>query len=497
MTTLAELVRGLGPTELTASAAKTPVSDVCFDSRAVVPGSLFIAIQGHSADGHAHAAAAVAAGAVAVVAERPVDVDAPVVLVESSREALATIAGRFHNHPSQEVRVVGITGTNGKTTTSFLLRHILRTLGERPSMLGTVTNEIAGVEQVSTQTTPDPLTFQRSLAETRRAGARTLVAEVSSHALDQARVAGVRFQVGVFTNLSQDHLDYHGSLENYMAAKQRLFEMLPEDGIAVLNGADPVSIRYARSTRAEVVRFGFKRRDELCAEVARQSLEGSELCLWRHDRPHRLMLPLIGRHNIENALAALLAAEGLGYSIAEAAQALASTPGVPGRLERVSAPGEAAVLVDYAHTPDALDRVLATLRPLTRGRLHVVFGCGGDRDRGKRPQMGAAVARWADSIVLTSDNPRSEDPSAIADDVKPGFGRHRYSVVLDRREAIAAAIARARPKDLVLIAGKGHESGQSAGGIVRPFDDRVVARELLGGRAAASRSGARSRSQAA
>lgn len=466
------------------------IRGLAFDSRRVTPGALFVAVPGTAVDGHRFIPEARARGAAAVIAERPCD-GGPIVQVPSARRALGIAADRFYGRPSQDVAVVGITGTNGKTTTAFLLTWILEAHGFQPSLLGTVESRIAGRRTPSRQTTPDPLSLHAALAETRDAGGRALVMEVSSHALDQERAAGARFAVGVFTNLSQDHLDYHGDMEAYRAAKGRLFAALDPRATAVLNAQDPSTARFAARTQAAVIRYGRRPEDGLRAELGRRSLEGSELLLSYRGKRTRLRLPIIGDFNIENALAAVGAARALGLSIADSAAALSAFPGVPGRLERVSSPGQPAVFVDYAHTEDALDRVLATLRPLTRGRLRVVFGCGGDRDRSKRPLMAMAAARRADVITLTSDNPRGEDPERILDDAAVGLGeaagRHRR--IVDRAEAIARAVAETEAGDLLLIAGKGHEAEQVFADGARPFDDREVARAALDRYHRASRSG--------
>ncbi|MGE0712918.1 MAG: UDP-N-acetylmuramoyl-L-alanyl-D-glutamate--2,6-diaminopimelate ligase [Planctomycetota bacterium] len=480
-------------------APSLPVSGLARDSRAVRPGELFVAVPGTRHDGAAYARDAAARGACAVVAERALPElslhGVPVLVVPHAARALGLLADRFWGEPSREVGVVGVTGTNGKTTTTFLTQALLARSGRPTALLGTVCTRVAGQQRVAKQTTPCVLETQAALAAARAAGERHLVMEVSSHALDQERVAGVRFRVGVFTNLTRDHLDYHGTLEAYGAAKARLFEALERGGVAVLNARDPFSARIAASTRAEVLRYAWvPAREpwpaiEVAARVESEDAQGTAVRLRLYGRELTLVvarrLPLLGRFNVENALAAAGAALALGVPPDEVAGALSDCPSVPGRLERVAGPAPGpTVLVDYAHTPDALERVLSALRPLTPGRLWVVFGCGGERDRGKRGPMGLAALRHADHAILTSDNPRSEDPAAIVEDVLSGCPRQALEqgaleVELDREAAIVRAVRAAGPGDVVVLAGKGHETVQEIGGRALPFDDREVARLAL------------------
>jgi UDP-N-acetylmuramoyl-L-alanyl-D-glutamate--2,6-diaminopimelate ligase len=476
---LGELTRGIAQVD----SPELMITGLCDDSRRIEPGQLFIARRGVEIDAARYVEEAIARGAVAVLAERSLSDDIACATCSDPSAALGALAARWYGEPGRSVDVVGITGTNGKTTTAFLLKAILSAAGHAPSLVGTVYNEIGGQRRTSTHTTPDALTLHALLSETRAAGGRSLVLEVSSHALEQRRVAGIAPKVGVFTNLSQDHLDYHGSLERYRAVKRRLFEGLEGGATAVLNAGDPCSVDFAAAGPARLLRYGFSPDLELVAEVGRERITGSELQLRYQGRVERLELPMVGRYNVENALAATGAALALGVPLELCAKALdrgaTEGLGVPGRLERVSEPQPPAVFVDYAHTEDALARVLETLRPLTSGHLRVVFGCGGDRDKGKRPKMAAAVAARADEAIVTSDNPRSEDPEAIARDVLRGFGGAPCRVVLDRAEAIAAAIDDARVGDVVLIAGKGHEQEQVVGAERRAFCDRATARAAL------------------
>ena len=462
-----------------ATSDQREITGLSFDSRMVEPGHLFVAVKGQTVDGYDYIDQAVSKGATAVISEKNWRGCVPNFTVKNSRRALGFLADQFYRHPSRSINLIGVTGTNGKTTSTYLIYHILKTLGRKPGLLGTVWNEVAGQRTKATHTTPDSLFLQKAAAKSRDYGSKDLIIEVSSHALDQERVAGLRFAVGAFTNLSHDHLDYHGSFQEYRKAKGRLFENLNSDATAVLNAHDPESMRFARDTPAKILKYGVGDRGRLRAEIARMDLDGTEVVFFLEKTRCRLHCGLIGRHNIENLLTALGVVMSLGIDLQEAVSTLEGLRGVPGRLERVSESHQPAVFVDYAHTDDALDRVLGTLRPLTRGRLTVVFGCGGDRDQSKRPLMAKAAARWGDQIYLTSDNPRSEDPEDIANQTKVGFGTGPFQVILDRSEAIDRAIAEAKHGDVVLIAGKGHEDYQIFKDRTIDFDDRLEARHAL------------------
>ncbi len=472
-----------------------PVASVCYDSRRAGPGAVFVALRGERADGHEFVPQALARGAAALVVERSdvVPPGAPVTVVEVSdtRRALADLAAAFFQQPSHRLKVAGITGTNGKTTTAFLLRHILERSRLPCGLIGTVRYELgAGVVRPSARTTPESLEVQGMLAEMRDAGCRAAVMEVSSHALAQDRVRHVAFDAAVWTNLTQDHLDFHRDMAAYFEAKARLFlELLPASAVgkkrptAVVNGDDRHGAQLLARLPKEipVLTYGVGANASFRASNFKTEFAGSSYQLDAQERSFLVRLPLIGKFNIYNSLAALTAAAAMGVSVREAVQALATAPAVPGRLEPVPVKRNYQIFVDYAHTPDALENVLHTLRELRPRRLVTVFGCGGDRDRAKRPLMGRAAETLSDYAIVTSDNPRREDPAAIVRDVVAGFtpGAGRHEVVLDRREAIARAVELAGPRDIVLIAGKGHEDYQEFADRTVPFDDVQVARQAV------------------
>jgi len=493
-----DLLAGLEAVELTGD-PDIEVEAITHDSRLVTPGACFACIPGAVTDGHTHAGEAVAAGAVALLVERPLPFTVAQARVPSVRAALGPVAAELFRWPSAAMRTLGVTGTNGKTTTTYLLEAIARRGGDRVGVIGTVGARLAG-EALDDRsgngrhTTPEADELQALLARMRDAGVTTVAMEVSSHALEQHRVGGTRFTAVCFTNLSHEHLDYHGSLDAYFEAKARLFDPVRAAAVAV-NADDPYGVALAARTRAAGLdTWTFSMRSpvtglqtaDITAHEPGYRADGTTFTLVDHRAGARVPvhLALAGSFNLANALAAAATARAAGFSLETVAAGLGEPVVVPGRFERVDAGQPFPVLVDYAHTPDALARVLAAARPLTRGdgRVICVFGCGGDRDRAKRPLMGRAVATGADVAVLTSDNPRSEDPRAIADAVLPGLadGPAVVIVELDRRAAVATALAAARAGDVVVLAGKGHESGQTAGGRTVPFDDRVVAREELG-----------------
>ena len=469
----------------------------------VTPGGLFVGIKGFTADGHDFIDQAVERGALVVVCERPVATRAAALVVRDTRRALAALAAEFYGHPSRHMTMVGITGTNGKTTTSYLIESILIAAGHRAGVIGTVNYRFGGQCFDNPVTTPESLDLQRILADMRSAGTTHGVMEVSSHALDLQRIHGCEVDVAVFTNLSQDHLDFHHDMDAYWASKRRLFtHYLPVTNgktavRAVINEADPHGKALAAELALPHLTTGLDAGCDLWAEGPRFHLDGIQACLHTPKGALEIRSPLAGRHNLENILNAAGAAIALDVPLAAIAAGIQRLDSVPGRLERVlDSQGRRFVFVDYAHTPDALEKALQTLRELTRGRMICVFGCGGGRDRGKRPLMGAIAARLADLSVVTSDNPRNEPPELIIAQIVAGMGSDNlrvygledlpdgmdvkgYTVLPDRRQAIDLGIRTARPGDTLLIAGKGHETYQLISGVKHPFDDCQVAREAL------------------
>jgi UDP-N-acetylmuramoyl-L-alanyl-D-glutamate--2,6-diaminopimelate ligase len=470
---------------------------IAYDSREVRPGSIFVALRGLNVDGTSYAPHAVAAGAAAVVAEAPPDaaLDVPWVSVSDARAALAALASEYYGHPSREMKVVGITGTNGKTTTSFLVNAIMDAVGIRCGLMGTVAYRIGSQVVDATRTTPEAPDVQRMMRQMAAAGCAACVMEVSSHALALRRVDGVRFSAAVFTNLTRDHLDFHGSMEDYFAAKRRLFEMLPDGAPAVLNVDDPRGQTLAEMSPRPIT-YGVARPADISAGPLSYTLSGLEFEARTPWGAMAVRSTLVGRPNVYNILAAIGVAGALDVPVAAIERGLRDLAGVPGRFQLVSsAADDVTVIVDYAHTDDALRNLLETARPLAARRLITVFGAGGDRDRTKRPLMGLVAARLSDVVLITSDNPRSEDPHRIIDEVKLGAdaetrqSRAAVLTVVDRREAILSAVRQAGAGDVVLVAGKGHETYQEIAGRRHPFDDVMVAREALEARRVGSRVG--------
>ena len=455
-------------------APEVEISSLAYSSQSVTPGALFFCVPGFRADGHDFAPTAVERGAVALVCQRPLGLGVPEVLVPDVRAAMGPAAARFYGDPTAELDVVGITGTNGKTTTAFLVRHLLEADGRSCGLLGTVKRVVGGVEEEVERTTPEAIDLQATFRRMIDGGDRACAMEVSSHALELGRVGGIRFACRVFTNLTQDHLDFHVTMDAYFEAKRRLFR---ESGIAVVNLDDEYGRRIAGEI--ECVTFAVDHEADYRARDVEFDLMGSRFTCQTPAGTLELESPLPGVFNVENVLAAVAVARSLDVPGARIEQALPEFGRVPGRFEPVNEGQEFGVLVDYAHTPDSLENVLRAAREVTRGRLHVVFGAGGDRDRGKRPLMGAAARRLADRVLVTSDNPRNEAPEAIIDQVMEGAGPDAEREV-DRRRAIARAVETAERGDVVVIAGKGHEQGQEfENGRKEPFDDVAVARDAL------------------
>jgi UDP-N-acetylmuramoyl-L-alanyl-D-glutamate--2,6-diaminopimelate ligase len=469
------------------------VVDLAYDSRRVGSGTLFFCFPGERADGHEFAAGAVGAGAVALVVERELDLDVTQVVVGDARAAMAPLAARFYGDPTAELRVVGVTGTNGKTTTAFLVREILEAAGISTGLLGTVKQVVGGAEESVERTTPEAIDLQRTFRRMLEAGDVACAMEVSSHAMSLHRADAIHFEVALFTNLTQDHLDFHTDMEDYFGAKRKLFEAGP--GTAIVNVDDPYGRRLAEefdctTFSAEGVNADYTARDiAFDASGAQFTVNRRPMGRKRDDESRnrpvdgevRVRTGLPGHFNVANALGAFAVAEAMGVEGETVAAGLAKAARVPGRFEPIDEGQGFSVLVDYAHTPDSLENVLRAARRLTAGRVISVFGAGGDRDRDKRPKMGRAGAELSDLAVVTSDNPRSEDPEAIVAEVLAGTGGAAGVVVeVDRRAAIALALGRAERGDTVVIAGKGHEQGQEfEGGRKVPFDDRAVAREEL------------------
>jgi UDP-N-acetylmuramoyl-L-alanyl-D-glutamate--2,6-diaminopimelate ligase len=456
---------------------------LAYDNRAVKPGTLFFCVPGFTRDGHDFAPDAVARGAAALVVERPLGLGVPEVLVDDVRAAMARAAARLHGDPTAELDVVGITGTSGKTTTTHLVRHLFEAAGRQCGLLGGVTAVVGGEERTAVRTTPEAIDLQATFREMLDAGDRACAMEVSSHALELRRADGIHFAVAAFTNLSQDHLDFHPDMESYFAAKERLFTEF-DVGRRVVVVDDPWGRRLAGSL-PDAVTVSLEGAADWRGDDVRVGLGGTEFTVRSPAGEATVELPLPGRFNAANALVALAAGDALALELGQMAEALHTVPPVPGRVEAVDEGQGFAVLVDYSHKPGALEKVLQSARELagTSGHVLVVFGAGGDRDRAKRPLMGEIAARLADVAIVTSDNPRSEPPEAIIDEIFTGIPSGASSHVerdADRRAAIARAVELAEPGDVVVIAGKGHEQGQElAGGRKEPFDDVAVAREAL------------------
>jgi UDP-N-acetylmuramoyl-L-alanyl-D-glutamate--2,6-diaminopimelate ligase len=502
---LVDAARTLGPDARTvvsrSQAQSVPVTAVVHDSRAISAGSVFVAIRGQRSDGTDYAGQAISRGAVAVVAEvaAPLGVSVPWLRTTDARLALAELASRLYDHPSEKLSVVGVTGTNGKTTVTYLMSAVFDAADRPCGRIGTITFRVGpNEEHDASHTTPESSEVQRLLAEMVESGCKACAMEVSSHALVLHRVALVHFSAAIFTNLTRDHLDFHGNMQQYFEAKRRLFDMLPAGAPAIVNIDDPRGAELGR-TLPRVITYGIDRPADVRPRDIRSSLEGLTFDAETPKGKIAIRSPLVGRPNIYNILAVVAAAVGLDLPAPAIEHGIASLTLVPGRFQIVSvAADDVQVVVDYAHTDDALKHLLETARSVAAARVITVFGCGGDRDRTKRPLMGAVAARLSDVVVLTSDNPRSEDPDQIIEEIKRGIvtpngagGPKRIGARLetypDRREAIEYAIREARPRDLVLIAGKGHEKYQVIGKRTLPFDDVEVARSVLVQRRAASR----------
>jgi UDP-N-acetylmuramoyl-L-alanyl-D-glutamate--2,6-diaminopimelate ligase len=465
------------------------ITGLCYDSRQAKPGMIFFAVKGETVDGAQFIPQAIERGVSAIVAENLVpDERVTSIVVRHGRAAMADFSAAYYDRPGDSLKVAGITGTNGKTTTAFLTKQICEHALLRCGLIGTVRYEIGDRIIPASRTTPESLDVQHLLWQMGAAGCKAAAMEVSSHALTQDRVRNVEFDVAVFTNLSQDHLDYHKTMEAYFEAKARLFTDLPAQkhkrGTAVINMDDRWGNQLLGRVkdRVPVITYGMSARADFRASNVRSDFNGTSYQLDAREKSYLVRSPLIGNFNVYNTLAAIATASTLGIDVRSAVLALAKATAVPGRLEAVPAQRNFRIFVDYAHTDDALENALRTLRELNPARLITVFGCGGNRDRSKRPRMGAAVEKHADFAIVTSDNPRKEEPAAIIEDILPGMPRKQYEVVVDRKEAIQRAVELAGPRDIILIAGKGHENYQEFADRTVPFDDVAVARAALEGK---------------
>lgn len=473
---------------------ETELTGVETDSRSISEGQLFICLRGHTVDGHLFAPQAAAAGAAALIVERELDLPLPQILVKDCRLAMAVIANLFYGYPSHSLKLIGVTGTNGKTTTTYLIEQILNDQSMTTGVIGTIERRFNGQSFPMTSTTPQTLQLQRYLGEMRDVGSQYCAIEVSSHALEQGRVKGCRFRTAVFTNLTQDHLDYHETMSRYAAVKGLFFSRLgnvysseeSERSYAVLNADDAISAEYADLTAAEVVTYGIDKEADVRASNIRITAQGTTFHVNTFRGEADVTLQMAGKFNVYNALAAISTVLIEGVGLAAITASLSAIPGVPGRVEAVHAGQAFAVIVDYAHTPDGLENVLRAVRQFAENRILCVFGCGGDRDRSKRPLMGNIAVKHADYAIITSDNPRTEPPELILKDIEDGLIKSNidpssYELLADRKAAIQKAVEMASPGDVVLIAGKGHETYQDINGVKYPFDDRKVAKEAIRG----------------
>ena len=483
---LKTLVAALSPRQVIGPLDRV-VESIAYDSRRVQRNGLFVALRGEKSDGHQFIDQAVEKGATVIVTEQEFQSPrATCVVVDNTRNALADLGAAFYQHPARRLKLAAVTGTNGKTTTTFLIKHICEKAGLRCGLLGTVRYEIADRVLPAVRTTPESLDVYDLLAQMVNAGCKAAAMEVSSHALAQERVRGIEWDVAVFTNLTQDHLDFHGTMENYFEAKARRFTGLVEQNsktkpTAVINLDDPYGAKLADQLgkKVSVITYGVGARADFRASNYHAEFAGTSYQLDARGKSYLVRVPLIGRFNVANSMAALAAASSMGISLREAILSLGRSPQVPGRLEAVPAKRQFQVFVDYAHTPDALLNVLKTARELSPRKLIVVFGCGGDRDKQKRPLMGRVADENADFSIITSDNPRKEDPEAIIAEAAKGFRSDHYEKITDRTQAVARAVELAQPRDIIIIAGKGHEAYQEFADHTVPFDDIQVARRAL------------------
>ncbi|QFY74889.1 UDP-N-acetylmuramoyl-L-alanyl-D-glutamate--2,6-diaminopimelate ligase [Priestia megaterium] len=461
------------------------ITSIEMDSREVKPGALFICIDGYTVDGHSFAQMAVEKGAVAILAEKPVDVEVPVVRVKSTKRAMAVLADAFYNQPTQKMHLIGVTGTNGKTTITHLIEHIFKSQHKKTGLIGTIEIRIGDTSYDVKNTTPESLTLQKTFNQMVEENVEVAMMEVSSHALDLGRVHGCDFDVAVFSNLTQDHLDYHHTMEDYRRAKGLLFAQLGNaynhnrPKFAVLNVDDAATEEYIKNTAATVITYGIDRESDIRATNIQITNSGTTFDLTTPTETVSVEMKLIGKFSVYNVLAATAACLVSGLPLSVIVEEIKVLEGVSGRFEVVDAQQDFTVIVDYAHTPDSLENVLKTVKEFAKRNIYVIVGCGGDRDRTKRPIMARIAAEYSTQAILTSDNPRSEDPLAILKDMEEGLDTDNYVTIADRAEAIRYAVETAHADDVIVIAGKGHETYQIIGKKVFDFDDREVARKMI------------------
>jgi UDP-N-acetylmuramoyl-L-alanyl-D-glutamate--2,6-diaminopimelate ligase len=458
------------------------IAGITHDSRKVRPGYLFVAIKGYNANGHDFIEKSLEHGAVAVVSEKKLRLDPniPQIIVRSSRKALSSLSCCFYNDPSKKIDVIGITGTNGKTTSAFLTKSIIESAGYETGLIGTIKYQIGKKIIPANETTPESIELQSFIAEMVASNIKFAVMEVSSHSAAQHRIDDISFKTAVFTNISAEHMDYHETIQNYKGAKARLFEFLKKDSFAILNADDEFGKYFAGRTRAQILWFGIKSNADVEARICDESINNTMIKLSYSGKEIDINMPLIGQHNVYNALASAASALSLGFELEAVKHGIETAPVVPGRLESIPCKYGFRVFLDYAHTPNALETVLHTLKNLAKRRIILVFGCGGDRDKEKRPKMGKIADENSDIFWITNDNPRSEDPMSIIEDIKANIRSGRtFHVQPDRYKAIGEALAEAKNGDLVLIAGKGHEKKQIFKDIIIPFDDKDVVKKML------------------
>jgi UDP-N-acetylmuramoyl-L-alanyl-D-glutamate--2,6-diaminopimelate ligase len=476
-----KLLKAVEPKKITGN-TEIQIRSLQYDSRQIGQGDMFVAIKGFQKDGHEFIPQAIKNGAVSIVAEKE-DKSNPSlkIVVEDSRLALARLSQEYYNNPSTALSVVGVTGTNGKTTITYWLKSILDEAGQKSGLIGTVKYYIGEQEISATRTTPESLDLQALLAQMLQSGIKTVVMEVSSHALELKRVFGIDFRIAIFTNLTREHLDFHGTMENYKEAKGILFRNLSVDSFVILNSDDPNSEYYASLTEGK--RIFYSTRDKNSQFYAKEfefSPAGTEATFTTPAGEQTYSLRLTGEFNLSNFGAVLAAAHSLGLGYEQIKKGAEKFTGAPGRMERIDLGQDFNIWIDYAHTPDGMERVFTTIKSFTKGRLISLFGCGGDRDKGKRPQMGKMAEKYADLIILSSDNPRSEEPAQIIEDILQGItGKRKVQVILDRKEALEYAVSAAKPDDSILVTGKGHENYQEIKGVKYPFSERAIIEEAL------------------